>query len=275
MLDIEILTAVSDKVFSEHLSVLVYSSKALAAIIFLVAMSKKFMQGFAKGQSFDGRSNDGFSSYDILRGLLLLMLIGTIPDLLRMFDHLFSGILDLFVSDFKNNELFALQMQDVPISEITEEDSTTNAMLKSLLRIEESLSLGMATSNLVIYVAYGLDVLIFMIYLGKRFFALGVIKILSPLLVAFSIFPKYQELTYTIAKVYIRTFLTIIPMLLVVAFANQFYEMFLEYMVGDSSRTLIMVAAGDLVKTMALLGTVWMKFVLFKYSSEIMKALWP
>lgn len=275
MIDVEILTKVSEKVFSEHLSVLVYSSKALAAIIFLVAASKKFMTQFAKGNDFSAKDADSFSSYDILRTLILLALIGTIPEILMLIDKLFSGILELFVGDFKNNELFALQMKDVPVPEVTQDDSTMNAILKSLMKIQDMFTLGGELTNTMSYIAYGLDVLVFMIYLGKRFFALGVIKVLSPLLIAFSIFPKYKDLTYNIGKVYIRTFLTIIPMLLVVAFANEFYAMFIEYMTGDASKTAIMLAAGDVVRTIAICGVVWLKFSLFKQSSEIMKSLWP
>lgn len=273
MLDINILTEVSESVFSEHLSVLVYSAKALAAIIFLVATSKKFMEQFAQGAEFKGA--DAFGPKDILRTLLILALIGVAPELLSAIDSIFSGVLELFIGDFKGNELSALQMKEIPIAEATEDDSVMNSILKSLLNLQSMFSLETGLSNMFAYLAYGVDVLIFMIFLGKRFFALGVIKVLSPLLIAFSIFPQYKDLTWNIGKVYLRIFLSIIPMLLAVVFANEFYLMFMKYMTGDASKTGIMVAAGGLVQTVAICGTVWLKLTLFRYSSEIMKALWP
>lgn len=274
MIDVEILTEISQKVFSEHSQVLVYSSKIIAASVFVVASIKTFTTEFTKRGSVDNDQKTGFNSYFVIRSLILLALIGSIPELLTLLDKMLSGMLDLFVKDF-DNDLYALEMQKLPIPEATEEDSVVNSILKLILDFKEYFSITGGIARAVNYIAYIIDVLIFMIFLGKRFFALGVIKLISPLMVAFSIFPKYQELVYNIGKIYARTFLTIIPLLLVNVFANEFYRLFIEYMTGSSSATGVMIMAGDFVKTVAQVGFIWMKLKLFKYSTELMHSLWP
>lgn len=271
MIDVDLLTKVSDKVFSEHLTIFVWAAKALGATLFLFVSGKHVMKFFIQGKNMDG---EAIGTHEILRLLATLALIVAIPDLLNLADKLFSGLLDLFMGDFKGDELSAMQFADLPVSEVTQEDSSTNAILKTLLNIKDMFSVNFGLTRILTYFAYGLDILVFMMFLGKRFFILGVLKIISPLLIAFSMIPEYKAISYNLGKVYTRTFLSIIPMLLVVVFANEFYSMFNEYMIGDTSRTGIMVAASDVVRAMAILGMVWLKFKLFRTSSDIMKSVW-
>lgn len=276
MIDVKILTEISQEVFSKHLLVLVNSSKALAGIIFLVAMSKKFMTSFAKKGSVGiGDSEDSLSPHDLLRSVLLLLLIGFIPDILNLIDLMLNGLIDVFVSDFKADEMSAIDIGSPPVTIMEDDDTIMGSILKTMLSLKNTLSPGVLINRFVGGVAYYLDVLVFMIYLGKRFFILGVLKVISPLILAFSIFPKYKDLTYNLMKIYVRTFLTIIPMLLVVVFANQFYSIFMKYMSDGTYGSFTMLVEGSTVQGMAILGMVWLKFTLFKQSSEIMKSIWP
>ncbi len=274
MIDVEIISEISQEVFSEHSSVLVNCSKVLGATIFLVASAKKFMSQFAQKGTVSPDSKEGWGPHDILRILLMMTLIVFIPEILSLIDKILNGVLGLFVDDL-GPKLTAMELSDLDVPEHSEEDSILHALLKTALDIKRSIHPISILNSFIISASYYLDILIFLIYLGKRFFALGVIKIISPLLVAFAIFPKYQELVYNIGKVYVRTFLTIIPLLLVNVFANEFYATFMGYMTGTVGKTATMVAGGETIKAVTLLGFIWLKFKLFKYSSEIMKSLWP
>lgn len=274
MIDVEIITEISEEVFAGHAEVLVLASKTVAALIFLVGTAQKFMKSYATSGSTEMGKRDGVGPYDILRILFVLVLIVFIPEILQLIDRLLNGILDLFIIDF-GSELTALEMHDIPLEAHTGDNSTLDTILTVLMNISASLSIVSLLKNSIIEIAYYIDILIFLIFLGKRFFILGVIKIMSPLMVAFAVFPKYHDLIYNIGKVYARTFLTIIPLLLVNVFANQFYKMFMEYMTDSIGGVSAMIAVGQTITSIALVGFLWLKFKLYKQSTEIVKSLWP
>lgn len=273
MIDIELITEISEEVFSGHAEVLVMASKTVAALIFLVATAQKFMKSYATSGSVEMGKKDGLGPYDILRILFVLVLIVFIPEILQLIDRILNGILELFLLDF-GSELTALEMEDIPMTANTGDNSTLDSILTVLMQINANLSPVAWLNNSIINFAYYIDILIFLMFLGKRFFILGVIKILSPLMVAFAVFPKYHDLIYNIGKVYTRTFITIIPLLLVNVFANQFYKMFMEYMTDSVGGAVTMATVGQTIKCLAIIGFIWLKFKLYKQSTEIVNSLW-
>ena len=274
MVDIELVTKVSENVFSGYSQILVNSSKILAGTIFIVGTTQKMMKAYAETGSLQLGKANGIGPYDLLRILGILILIAFIPEILGLIDKILNGIFSLFWDEI-SGQVTILEMNDIPVNISTEEDSVMNSILQTLLELKSELSpIGMLT-RAILGIGYFLDILVFLIFLGKRFFILGVIKILSPLMVAFAIFPKYHDLVYNVGKVYTRTFLTIIPLLLVNIFANEFYKEFMEYMTSTTERIGTMFIVGDTIRAIAVMGLIWLKIKLFKQSSEIMKSLWP
>ena len=275
---LKVATKVYETVFNDDLSTFILFAKTIAGLFIGVNLFQKLMANYSNGgQPFKKSDSKGFSPQEIFTSFLLLVLVVSITDLLNVIDNVLTLLAD--ETQFKFEEdlgpwATAAKWEDFP------DDPTFTIWDKILLTLEnisKTLNPASLVQAIVGALAWILDQMIFIYFLAIRFFVMGIIKLMSPIIIALSIIDKFRAWALGLIKVYVRTFLTIIPMLLVAVFAARMYNGLyegIEDAAGDTISNGIYIL-GSTTRTPALLLFIFLKFKLYGKCSEIMKSLMP
>ena len=268
-----------EAVFNDDLSTFILFAKTIAALFIGVNLFQKLMANYStSGQAFKKSDSKGFSPQEIFTTFLLLVLVITITDLLNIIDNILTLLADETQFKFEKDLgpwATAAKWEDFP------DDVSFTVWDKILLTLENIvnvLSPMALVQALVGALAWILDQMIFIYFLAVRFFVMGIIKLISPLIIALSIIDKFRAWALGLVKIYVRTFLTIIPMLLVAVFAARMYNALyngLDSIADGAIQTTGAYVVGASTRTPALLLFVFLKFKLYGKCSEIMKSLMP
>jgi len=286
---LEYLDSIYKQIFSQGYSGFIIYAKALATIIIIIQLSLNLYRSFSRtGQIFTERESDGFSPYELLRGLGLILLIIFSTQVLDLFDSIMVDIETVALSSISDmKESFHLSFvpdaQDlkdalVGVTNDAKEDNTTG-ILKNILRIVNYFNpltwIGGAMSWALNFILSIVDMFVYPFFLSKRYFILGIIKLFFPLIIAFSIFEKFRDFTTQILKLYARTFLAIIPMIFASFFIDYLYVSINDIMWDSVGSAAAMTVAGPLIQMVAIIVAVVLKISLFKQSFTLMDKIIP
>lgn len=272
MINLKFLDEVFHELFDGDLSAFVYAGKFIGVIIFMLTIGKELFKNFAASGKTFGEGKEGFTPYTLIRGLIILIAIVSITEILTMVDKILLLIEQIGESKW-NAELKPLSLYEVKIDAPDTGSSALDIAILHLRNISDYLN-PMVLINKILYIVFWiLDLIIFSIFVAKRFFYLGLLKLFSPIILGLSILPEYRLMSYNLGKIYLRNFLSIIPFILVIVFANRLHDAFISTLheSGNGAGTFFMSAGGQTIRTVALVFTVILKIVLFKSSSNFLK----
>jgi hypothetical protein len=283
-MNLEFLDSVYKSIFNEDsIFWLVNISKAIGAIIILVTTLKALIENFTTtGKVFsENKDKSGFTPYLLFRSLILLFLIGLSPEILSFFDSVCASIEGEVLKGIVH------QQQQIAIKETienlpSENDNWITLMLKYLREIKDLFNpmtyIYGPANGIALSIAWAIDMFVYPLFLAKRYFFMGIIKIFLPLMFALSIFDKTRDYVYNILKVYARYFLAIIPLAFVTLFIDQIDANLLASLENniDSVFTgnLIRINSGG-IKLFVSIFSIFLKIRLYKESFTIMEKLIP
>lgn len=206
--------------------------KGLAVLLFLVNIIKKYNEGAV--------SNDGYtwglSPAELIKNFMVVLLVIFSTEILGVFDGILVGI----ESNFRDTApaLVPLQLQDM---EIEKDISLIEAGSKALAMLYEYLITPFYPMKLIAFIIslflWIMDLFIYPLFLAERFFILGLMQVLFPLIISLSVFEKFRELGYRFFKLYAAVYMIVPAFFLVNIFINQLYRAintdFWPNLVGD------------------------------------------
>lgn len=193
--------------------------KGLAVLLFLVNLIKKYNEGAVSSEGYTW----GLSPTDLVRNIVVVLLVIFSIEILSVFD----GILVEIETSFRNTApaLVPLQLQDV---EIEQDMGLVEAGGKALAMLYEYLVTPFYPMKVIAFIIgiflWIMDLFIYPLFLAERFFLLGLMQLLFPLVISLAVFEKFRDLAYRFFKLYAAVYMVVPAFFLVNIFINQLYQ---------------------------------------------------
>ncbi|MCP9201302.1 hypothetical protein MKO06_15440 [Gramella sp. GC03-9] len=193
--------------------------KALAVLLFLINIIKKYHEGAVASDGYTW----GLNPADLIRNLVIVLLVIFSSEILSVFDGILVGV----ESRFRDTApaLVPLQLQDV---EIERDMGLVEAGSKALAMLYEYLVTPFYPMKVIAFILgiflWIMDLFIYPLFLAERFFLLGLMQLLFPLVISLSVFEKFRELAYRFFKLYAAVYMIVPAFFLVNIFINQLYN---------------------------------------------------
>ena len=278
MLNLQDLTEVYKAMFdTKFVETFVISGKAIGCFMILISIYAKLFRNFGQWDKLLIKETEGHSMpYILVSGLILLSMIVLSTQMFTLADNIFASIEKEFVE--KHMESFELveYMKD-PYEQKMEEEEFSVFNIEALLtkisiQFNKVISGSWVISGVMSLIMYMFDSVIYGLFLCERFFVLGVIKLLSPLIMAFSIFEKFRSMLYDLAKVLLRWYLVIIPFFFVNIFCGAIVKNMPEAMTqiaGEKGGELLFNSSRAIFYLFLIIA----KFKLFNASKNLLKEI--
>lgn len=193
--------------------------KGLAVLLFLVNIIKKYHEGAVSSDGYTW----GLNPSDLIRNLLVVILVIFSTEILGVFDGILVGI----ESSFRDTApaLVPLQLQDI---EVEQDMGLVEAGSKALGMLYEYLVTPFYPMKVVAFIIsiflWIMDLFIYPLFLAERFFLLGLMQLLFPLVISLAVFEKFRDMGYRFFKLYAAVYMVVPAFFLVNIFINQLYE---------------------------------------------------
>ncbi len=192
--------------------------KALGVLLFLVNILKKYNEGIADrhGHSW------GLSPGELAKNFAIVLLVLFSTQLLGLFD----GILVAIEGQYRGTAppLVPLQLQDIPIEEDT---GALDAAKQAFSLLYEALVTPVFGIKMLSFffglVLWMVDLFLYPMFLAERYFLLGIMQAIFPLVISLSVFEKFRGLAYNFFKLYAGVYMLVPAFFLVNIFVNQLY----------------------------------------------------
>lgn len=224
-----------------------------------------------------------FSQEDIVRGFLLLIAIGSYDYILESVDFVLTLIETEAIQTASTRIVYGLDQGNMqPADECDGIMCALNGIYNVIVRI--------SSDPLWIFlklcegIAWFLDLVLYFVFLAERFFLLWIMKMIGALVLALSAFEKFRKWFYNWAGIYMAIWMLILPYVAINMFTNNFYmaaEQQLSDVMGGASYTmdddgmqwLNWYPPNSTPMILILLVMVWIKFKLFRKSSDLIYKL--
>lgn len=266
-----------------QLNFMVTASKAIGGLIIIIMLLKMVFKSYSEnGKIFstntDSGSN-GFSPYQLLRMLFLLLLIGFSTNLLSAGDSIMGVIEEAAFDNMEeipsNVDNILKQEKQINIDELDFFDKILNNLNEIIKLLNPVNWIGWGTSGILYIVLEIIEMLMYPLFLMHRFFIMGLIKIFFPLMIALSIFDKMKDYIFEIMKVYLRTYLVIIPWMFVTIFGNTIVTGIIGKLntkaIGTTNA--VMTVSEGMIWLVLMLMLIFFKFKAYGRSREFMKEI--
>lgn len=278
MLNLQDLTEVYKTMFDTSFAqTFVISGKIIGCFLIIISMYAKIFKNFGRWDKLLIKESEGHSlPYTLVSGLVLIGLILISTSIFTLTDNIFASIEKEFVEKHMGNfELFEYMEDPYEKERENEEFSIFNieALLsKIVMQVHKVLSGSWIISGVMSLLMFMLDSIVYGMFLCERFFVLGAIKLLSPLILAFSVFEKFRSMLYDLMKVLLRWYLVIIPFFFVNIFCGAIVKNMPAAMTQIAGET-----GGEILfnssRAIFLLFIIIIKFKLFSTSKSILKEI--
>ncbi len=233
---------------SEAVFISITSVKAIGLAVLIIHWYTRYIQSTEDKE----KSLKGLSPYDLLRGFIIIGLLVSYDYLLEFFDQ---------IMNFIENQYAGFQT-DPRFYDLEDNGIQKGLSGEAIKLISDPLYIIMLFLKVV---AWGLDLMIYGIFLSARFFFLGVLRVLGALALAFYPIPELSKWFWNWLGLYVATYLLIIPYILVNAFTKAIYDSTWEIV-----SSLPMVKITELVMVIPLCFVVILKIILYVKSSQIL-----
>ncbi|SMO89551.1 hypothetical protein SAMN06265379_11252 [Saccharicrinis carchari] len=253
----------------------VVTAKVIGALLIIISIYSRLFKNFGRFEQLLVKEKDESSlPYILIRGLVLIVIISLSTEIFTLTDSVFSAIEKEFVE--QHTESFdMMEFIKDPYAEKQEEIisfSITSLLSVIITKIQAVLSGKWIISGIMGMLMYMLDGIIYGLFLCERFFVLGMLKLLSPLIIAFSIFEKFRDKFYELIKVFLRWYLVIIPFFAVNIFCGMIVRNMpdaMTSMAGETGGELLFNSA----RAMFYLFLIILKFKLYKRSRILLQEI--
>ena len=192
--------------------------KALAILFFLINILKKYNEGATNKVGYTW----GLSPADLVKNFIVVLLVIFSTQILGFFDAILVAIEDQYRGTAP--ALLPLQMQDIPIEE---EVDFLDAAQAAFSLLYEALVTPLFGFKIVAFVIslllWILDLFIYPLFLGERYFLLGLMQAFFPLVLSLAVFEKFRDLAYNFFKLYAAVYMLVPAFFLVNIFVNAIY----------------------------------------------------
>lgn len=222
--------------------------KSLAVLLFLVNILKKYQEGAVTSDQYSW----GLHPSDLIKNFVMVILVIFSTQILGVFD----GILVSIETSFRDTapDLLPLQLQDMDLQEDT---GLMEVATKALAMLYEYLVTPFYPAKALAFILslllWVMDLFIYPLFLAERFFILGLMQVLFPLIMSLAVFEKFREMGYRFFRLYAAVYMTVPAFFLVNIFVNQLYQGinsdFWNDLTGDQ-------AGGSLMAPLIQLGSV-------------------
>tara|TARA_R110002167_G_scaffold105083_1_gene270467 strand:- start:13307 stop:14149 length:843 start_codon:yes stop_codon:yes gene_type:complete len=210
-----VFQTIQNSSFSEYT---IAGIKALAVLFFLVNILKKYNEGIADKDGYTWGLNPG----ELAKNFAIVVLVIFSSQVLGLFD----GILVAIEGQYRGTApaLLPLQMQDIPIEEDINFIGAAQAAMALLYEALITPLYGFKIFAFIIsIILWILDLFIYPLFLAERYFLLGIMQALFPLVISLAVFEKFRSLAYTFFKLYAAVYMLVPAFFLVNIFVNAIY----------------------------------------------------
>ena len=266
-----ILEAYTTFFSGELLSDIILALKTLAITLFLLSIWTNMMTKMTGKWGVDNESSDlpYNPSKLVTSSLIFVLLIASYDQLLLLLDQMFLP-LDAY---FTASSPLGITITE-PLQEQEAKLDWTDVILNLGNFMGSILSANSFGSNLIssfLYpIAKAIDSMIFGLFLIERFFILGLLKLLGPFAIAISIYKAGNEHFMRWLKLYIATFLLIIPFFLVIGFSNTIATIISNVV---TNIPIIDIFLGRGIELGILIFLIWVKLKLLRKSYDMVYKL--
>ena len=265
-----ILEAYTTFFSGELLSDIILALKTLAITLFLLSIWTNMMTKMTGKWGVDNESSDlPYNPSKLVTSLIFVLLIASYDQLLLLLDQMFLP-LDAY---FTASSPLGITSTE-PLQEQEAKLDWTDVILNLGNFMGSILSANSFGSNLIssfLYpIAKAIDSMIFGLFLIERFFILGLLKLLGPFAIAISIYKAGNEHFMRWLKLYIATFLLIIPFFLVIGFSNTIATIISNVV---TNIPIIDIFMGRGIELGILIFLIWVKLKLLRKSYDMVYKL--
>lgn len=193
--------------------------KGLAILLFLINILKKYQEGAVSSDGYTW----GLSPADLIKNFMVVLLVIFSSQILSAFDAILVNIEENFRDAAP--ALVPLQLQDI---EIEKDIGLLESGSKALAMLYEYLVTPFYPMKLIAFIIslflWIMDLFIYPLFLAERFFILGLMQVLFPLIISLSVFEKFREMGYRFFRTYAAVYMIVPAFFLVNIFINQLYK---------------------------------------------------
>ena len=192
--------------------------KALAVVLFLINIIKKYNEGVANNEGYSW----GLTPGELAKNFAVVVLAIFSTEVLSAFDNILVAI----ETQFRDTApaLLPLQLQDL---DIEQDVGAIDAAKKALALLYEALVtplFGLKILSFIIgLILWLLDLFIYPLFLAQRFFLLGIMQAFFPLVISLAVFEKFRSMAYNFFRLYAGVYMLVPAFFLVNVFINNFY----------------------------------------------------
>lgn len=192
--------------------------KALAVLLFLINILKKYNEGVAERDGYSW----GLTPSELTKNFAIVLLVIFSTQILGFFDTILVAIEQQYITTAP--ALLPLQMQDIAIEE---EVGALEAAKKAMALLYEALLTPLFGFKILAFIIslflWILDLFIYPLFLAERYFLLGIMQAFFPLVISLAVFEKFRSLGYQFFKLYAAVYMLVPAFFLVNVFINAVY----------------------------------------------------
>lgn len=210
-----VFQTIMDSDFSQYT---ITGMKALAVLLFLINIIKKYNEGIANNEGYSW----GLTPDELAKNFLIVIVVIFSTEVLSAFDNILLAI----ESQYRDTApaLLPLQLQDL---DIEQEVGAIDAAKKAMALLYEALVTPLFGLKLLAFIIgvilWLLDLFIYPLFLAQRFFLLGIMQTFFPLVISLSVFEKFRSMAYNFFKLYAGVYMLVPAFFLVNIFINNLY----------------------------------------------------
>jgi len=210
-----VFTTIKNSDFSQYT---ITGMKALAILLFLVNILKKYNEGVANNDGYTW----GLTPNELAKNFVVVILVIFSTQVLNVFDTILVAI----ETQYRDTApaLLPLQMQDI---DIEQDVGALEAAKKAMALLYEALVTPLFGLKLIAFIMglflWLLDIFIYPLFLAERYFLLGIMQAFFPLVISLAVFEKFRGLAYNFFKLYAGVYMLVPAFFLVNVFVNHLY----------------------------------------------------
>jgi len=210
-----VFTTIKNSDFSQYTMT---GMKALAILLFLVNILKKYNEGVANNDGYTW----GLTPSELAKNFAVVILVIFSTQVLNAFDTILVAI----ETQYRDTApaLLPLQMQDI---DIEQDVGALEAAKKAMALLYEALVTPLFGLKVVAFIIglflWLLDIFIYPLFLAERYFLLGIMQAFFPLVISLAVFEKFRSLAYNFFKLYAGVYMLVPAFFLVNVFVNNLY----------------------------------------------------
>ena len=237
--------------------------KGIALIMILFSWYNKYTKSLRSNIGTE-KLHSGISANDIVMALVVILALGMYDKILESLDSILMAVESQY-RDFQVNIAPLEDPEELEDYDTSEMGWSGALKLMAGVVIDSFLAPGTWVLGLLGGLAWILDILIYAIFLGERFFILGILRILGGLAIACYPIERLRSWFWNWVKLYTGYYLMMIPFFLIVGFTNYLSD-YLQQSVFSATYSDQAVVS---VEYIILILGVWLKYRLFRGAREV------